>query len=206
MSKQKGNIFTIVAPSGAGKTTLVKELLAIDPSLQLSVSYTTRPPRIGEVEGAAYHFVSVDTFKQMIARQELVEFAEVHGNFYGTSRKWLETAQEKGQDILLEIDWQGARQVRQLFVDTVNIFILPPSISLLESRLRDRGTDSPEIINRRLAAALTEIEHIDEFDYVVINEVINHAVEDLTAIIRSVRLTRARQQLNIHAVLSPKHH
>lgn len=202
MSSNKGLIFTIVAPSGAGKTTLVKGLLNIDPTLQLSVSYTTRPPRKGEVDGVAYHFVSVDTFKQMIARQEFVEYAEVHGNFYGTSRTWLETAQKDGQNILLEIDWQGAQQVREIFPDTINVFILPPSIEMLEKRLIGRGTDGPEIIQRRLSAALTEITHIDEFDYIVINEIIDDAIADLASIVRASRLTKAQQKNNIHAVLT----
>lgn len=203
MISRKGNIFTVVAPSGAGKTTLVSALLVADPKIQLSVSYTTRAPRDGEVDGKAYHFVRPETFQQMIARQELLEYAEVHGNFYGTSRLWLEQAQKDGRDILLEIDWQGAQQVRQIFADTIGIFVLPPSLRTLEKRLIDRGTDSIDIIQRRLAAAQTEIEHIDEFDYVIINASVDSAVRDLRAIVRAARLTRTQQQSMIHAVLNP---
>lgn len=198
---RKGNIFTVVAPSGTGKTTLVAALLKIEPTIQLSVSYTTRAPRIGEIEGKAYHFVSVDTFKNMIAQKELVEYAEVHGHFYGTSRLWLETAQQKGQDILLEIDWQGAAQIKNLFPDAIGIFILPPSLRTLEERLFNRGTDSVDIINRRLHAAQQEIDQIAAFDYVIINEKIDMAVHDLLSIIHASRLTYAQQIKPINAVL-----
>jgi guanylate kinase len=203
MSSRKGNIFTVVAPSGAGKTTIVSGLLAADPQIQLSVSYTTRAPREGETEGKSYHFVSVDTFQHMIARQELLEYAQVHGNWYGTSRLWLEEAQRNGRDILLEIDWQGAQQVRHIFAETIGIFILPPSLSTLEKRLLERGTDKPEVIERRLKAARTEIEHIHEFDYVIINEYIEKAVSDLTAIVRAARLTCIQQQFVINTILNP---
>ena len=205
MSSRKGNIFTVVAPSGAGKTTIVAGLLAADPKIQLSVSYTTRLPRDGEIDGKSYHFVSIDTFQQMIARQELLEYAQVHGNLYGTSRLWLEQAHQDGRDILLEIDWQGAQQVRHIFANTIGIFILPPSLNLLEKRLLARGTDSPEVIQRRLSAARTEINHIHEFDYVIINEYVESAVRDLTAIVRAARLTHAQQQDMINAVLNPSH-
>jgi len=200
---QKGHIFTVVAPSGAGKTTLVAALLAADTTIQLSVSYTTRPPRKGEIEGKSYHFVDIDTFKQMIAQQALLEYAEVHGHFYGTSRLWLEQTQRAGYDILLEIDWQGAQQIRRLFTDIVGIFILPPSLQALEQRLLARGTDSLDVIQRRLRAAYEEIAHIHEFDYVVINECKKHAVDDLTAIVHAARLTRRQQQSKIDAILNP---
>lgn len=198
---RKGNIFTVVAPSGAGKTTLVAALLKIEKSVQLSISYTTRTPREGEVNGKAYHFVSLDVFKSMIAKEELLEYAEVHGNFYGTSRLWLESAQEKGQDILLEIDWQGAAQVKKLFPEAIGIFILPPSLKSLQERLITRGTDSAEVINRRLQLARTEIDQIAAFDYVIFNEKIDVAVEDLLSIIRVSRITYAQQIKQIDTVL-----
>lgn len=198
---RKGNIFTVVAPSGAGKTTLVAALLKIEKSVQLSISYTTRAPREGEKNGEAYHFVSLEVFKSMIAQEELLEYAEVHGNFYGTSRLWLETAQGKGQDILLEIDWQGAAQVKKLFPETIGIFILPPSLKSLQERLIARGTDSAEVINRRLQLARTEIDQIAAFDYAIINEKIDVAVEDLLSIIRVSRLTYAQQIKQIDTVL-----
>ena len=201
MISRTGNIFTLVAPSGAGKTTLVAALLATDPQIQLSISYTTRAPRAGEIEGKSYHFVSLDVFQQMIHRQEFVEYAEVHGHFYGTSRLWLEQVQKQGGDILLEIDWQGAQQIRQVFTDTIGIFVLPPSLKALEKRLIERDTDSPAVIQRRLQAARTEIEHIHEFDYVIINEYIDSAVHDLRAIVHAARLTRLQQQMTIQAVL-----
>ena len=203
MPSRKGNIFIIAAPSGAGKTTIVSALLAADPTIQLSVSYTTRTPREGEVEGKSYHFVSIAAFQHMIASQALLEYAEVHGHFYGTSRVWLEQAQKNGHDILLEIDWQGAQQVRHMFTETIGVFILPPSLSMLEKRLLDRGTDSLEVGQRRLAMAQIEIEHIHEFDYVIINESIDRAVSDLSAIVRATRLTYMQQQTMIRAVLNP---
>lgn len=202
MTSRTGNIFTVVAPSGAGKTTLVNALLAADPEVQLSVSYTTRAPRAGEIEGKSYHFVSEGTFREMIARNELLEYAEVHGNFYATSRIWIERALQNGRDILLEIDWQGAQQVKQAFADMIGIFILPPSIKALKKRLLGRGTDNPDVIERRFLAAKAEIDHLDEFDYVIINEDLAEAVQDLIAIVRAARLTRARQQWRIQPVLA----
>jgi guanylate kinase len=188
-----GNIFLVVAPSGAGKSTLVNALLAKDPSIQLSVSYTTRPPRPGEVDGREYHFVSVDDFKARRARGEFLESAEVHGNYYATSRVWIEERMREGRDVLLEIDWQGARQVKAVFASAVGIFILPPSIDALEKRLHKRGQDSPQVIARRLLAAGSEIAHAPEFDYVIINEDFDRALADLTAIVTAARLRYASQ-------------
>ena len=183
-----GTLFVISAPSGAGKTTLVRLLLGRDASVQPSISHTTRAPRPGEENGREYHFVDVATFQAMRDRDDFLEWAEVHGNFYGTSRRWLEQRMAAGQDTLLEIDWQGARQVRRLFPDAVGVFILPPSVEELEHRLRGRGQDSDDVIRRRVAAALGEMEHVGEFDFVIINNDLQLALEDLVVVVRAARL------------------
>ncbi|MBM5571496.1 MULTISPECIES: guanylate kinase [Deefgea] len=196
----KGNLFVVTAPSGAGKTTLVAALLAADSQVQLSISFTTRPPRAGEVDGKDYHFVDRVEFERMIAAGELLEFAEVYGNYYGTSQVWINQVMENGRDILLEIDWQGAQQVRRIFPNAIGIFILPPCIDTLENRLRGRGKDSEEVIARRMAVAKEEVNHVDEFDYVIVNEHIDDAVRDIVAVVRAQRLTLVRQS-NRHTAL-----
>src|SRR6267378_1725237 len=190
-----GNLFIISAPSGAGKSSLVSAALAEDKGLALSVSFTTRPPRAGEVNGREYHFVDRKTFDTMLERGEFLESAEVHGNRYGTSQKWIAEARARGLDILLEIDWQGAQQVRKVFPDVVSIFILPPPPVLkeLERRLRARGQDTEEAIQRRLRDAREEISHVAEFDYVIINKEFEEARRDLTAVVRAARLNLSRQ-------------
>jgi guanylate kinase len=195
-----GNLFIVSAPSGAGKTTLVKMLLERDTGISLSVSTTTRAPRLGEVNGREYHFVDAPVFLARREQGEFLESAEVHGNHYGTSRAWIEQQMAAGQDILLEIDWQGAQQVRRLFPGSIGIFILPPSLEELERRLRGRGQDNAEIIARRTAAALDEMRHVREFDYVIINNKLPEAIEDLQTVVRSVRL-RYASQLNRHRAL-----
>ncbi len=189
-----GTLFIVSAPSGAGKTTLVSRLIADDPAVVHSISYTTRAPRPGEQEGREYHFVDVKGFLAMRERGEFLEWAEVHGNFYGTSRLWLEARMREGTDVLLEIDWQGAQQVRKLFPQAVGIFILPPSIDELERRLRGRGSDSEDVIARRVAAALGEMRHVGEFDFVIINKDLDVALDDLKAAVRSARLRFPRQR------------
>ena len=164
-----GTLFVVSAPSGAGKTTLVGRLLLADSEITASVSYTTRSPRPGEVEGVAYHFIDVDTFNAMKSRGEFLESAHVHGNFYGTSKVWLQQQMNLGHDVLLEIDWQGAQQVRLSFPAAVTIFIMPPSITELERRLRGRGSDDEAVVKRRVDGAVDEIRHVDEFDFVIIN-------------------------------------
>lgn len=188
-----GNLFLVVAPSGAGKSTLVNALLAQDPTIALSVSYTTRPPRPGDQNGREYHFVDVDEFKARRARGEFLESAEVHGNFYATSRLWIEEQTQAGGDVLLEIDWQGARQVKSAFPQAVGVFILPPSIEALAERLRKRGQDSEAVITRRLLAAGSEIAHAPEADYVVINQNFDLALAQLAAIVAATRLRYACQ-------------
>ncbi|WP_131112185.1 guanylate kinase [Sulfuricystis thermophila] len=188
-----GTLFVVSAPSGAGKTTLVRMLMERDPAIRHSVSYTTRPPRPGERDGHDYHFVDIQTFLAMRERGDFLEWAEVHGNFYGTSKSWLLGELAAGRDTLLEIDWQGAQQVRALIPEAVGIFILPPSIAELERRLRNRGQDSIEVIQRRVAAALGEMRHVDEFDFVIINNDLQEALADLVAAVRASRL-RFRQQ------------
>lgn len=189
-----GSLFTIAAPSGAGKTTLVGRLLAGDPQVKLSVSYTTRRPRPNDVDGKDYHFIDVKGFMAMRQRGEFIEWAEVHGNFYGTSRIWLDEQMQAGSDVLLEIDWQGAQQVRRHFPEMVGIFILPPSIDELERRLRGRASDSEDVIERRVAGALGEMRHVGEFNFVIINKDLETAYEDLKAAVRASRLRFARQR------------
>jgi guanylate kinase len=190
-----GSLFIVSAPSGAGKSSLVNAVLAEDKQLTVSISFTTRSPREGEVNGREYHFVDKKTFTAMIERGEFLESAEVHGNLYGTSQKWIKDTRARGLDILLEIDWQGARQVRATFPEAIGIFVLPPMPVLgeLEERLRKRGKDSEEVIRRRLRDAQAEISHAQEFDYVIINNEFSEAARDLAAIIRASRLTLLRQ-------------
>ena len=189
-----GTLFIVSAPSGAGKTTLVSGLLERDPLVRLSISYTTRAPRAGEEDGRHYHFVDVSTFRQLRDKGEFLEWAEVHNNYYGTSKGWLEAQISAGKDILLEIDWQGAQQVRKVFPKAVGVFILPPSVEELERRLRGRGTDSEDVIARRVLAARGEMRHVAEFDYVIINENLPTAIEDLVAVVRASRLRYANQE------------
>lgn len=195
-----GNLYVVAAPSGAGKTTLVRLLLEREPAVHLSISYTTRAPRPGEENGREYHFVAVDRFKTMISAGEFLEWAEVHGNYYGTSQKWIADQLAAGRDVLLEIDWQGAQQVRKLFPAAIGIFILPPSMEELSRRLTGRGTDAADVIARRLAAAEAEMRHVGEFDYVIINDLLDRALEDFCAIVRASRLGFAAQRAR-HAEL-----
>lgn len=183
-----GNLFIVTAPSGAGKSSLVKALLEADPGIRLSVSYTTRAPRPGEENGTHYHFVDVDQFREMLNRGDFLESAEVYGNYYGTSQPWIEDQIRAGHDLLLEIDWQGAAQVRKLFPDALSLFILPPSLAELKRRLEGRGQDSAEVIARRLDAAQEDISQAYSFDYLVVNDDFNTALTDIQAIIRARRL------------------
>jgi guanylate kinase len=203
-----GNLFMVIAPSGAGKSTLVNALLAKDPAICLSVSYTTRAPRPKETDGVQYHFVDVEDFLARRANGEFIESAQVHGNYYATSRVWIEAQMKQGRDVLLEIDWQGAQQVRRRFRNAVSIFILPPSLEALAERLRTRGQDEPNVITRRLLAAGSEIAHASEADYVLINETFARALSELEILVAATRLRftsqRARHmelftQLGIHS-------
>lgn len=198
-----GILYIVAAPSGAGKTTLVKLLLEHDEQVKLSVSYTTRAPRPGERDGRDYHFVAVSDFLAMRERGDFLEWAEVHGNYYGSSRVWLEQEMAAGQDVLLEIDWQGAQQVRRVFPAAVGIFILPPSLAELERRLRGRGSDSAEVISRRLAVARDEMRHVGEFEYVIINNELPEALGDLLAAVRASRLRLAQQQVRHPELFTP---
>jgi len=187
LNKAKGRLFVITAPSGAGKTSLIDALMREDPSLKLSISYTTRPPRPGEKNGVDYHFVDDATFLGMRERGEFLESAEVHGYRYGTSKRVITEALERGEDLILEIDWQGARQVRALHPDCVGIFILPPSIEELEHRMRARGQDADAVIRRRVENARGEMEHAGEFDYAIINKDFDTARRKLAEVIRAER-------------------
>ena len=188
-----GNLFIVSAPSGAGKTSLVKALLNTNSQIDLSISYTTPTPRPGEIEGEDYHFVSREVFMAMTGRGDFLESAEVYGNLYGTSQSWIENRIASGRDILLEIDWQGAAQVRRKFPGCCSIFILPPSLHDLETRLKGRGKDSEETIRRRLQSAREDIAHVAEFDYVIINEKLEEAISQMNAIITASNLRRDRQ-------------
>ena len=189
-----GHLYIVAAPSGAGKTTLVRLLLEKDPDINVSISSTTRLPRTGEKDGREYHFVGVQNFLDMVSQGEFLEWAEVHGNYYGTSKRWIEKEMEAGRDVLLEIDWQGAQQVRKVFPEAIGIFILPPSLEELKSRLSGRGTDSAETIARRIAAARDEMRHVDEFDYVIINDELQQALDNLISIICASRLQYTTQR------------
>jgi len=203
-----GSLFIVAAPSGAGKSTLVNALLAQEPQIRLSISYTTRPPRPGEQNGREYHFTTAEDFLARKAQGEFLESAEVHGNYYGTSRIVINEQMRAGTDVLLEIDWQGAQQVRKQFPGAVGIFILPPSIPALEERLKKRGQDEAHIITRRILAAGGEMAHSPEFEYVIINQDFATALSELNAIVKATRCRFAQQatrnselfaQLGIHA-------
>ena len=189
-----GNLIIVAAPSGAGKSSLVNAVLAEDKGLRVSVSTTTRAPRPGEQDGREYHFVELAQFRAMAGRGAFLEYAEVHGNYYGTSREWIAAARAADTDIVLEIDWQGARQVRRIFPDAVAVFVLPPSMEELERRLRARDKDNEEAIRKRLDNAAEEIAHLTEFDYVIINDQFDQARADLIAIVRAARTKLAVQR------------
>ena len=189
----QGTLFVVAAPSGAGKSTLVNALLEREHAISLSVSHTTRPPRAGEQYGRHYYFVDRAEFEREIAEGVFLEHAEVHGNLYGTSRTTVQDLLGRGRDVLLEIDWQGAAQIRRSKPDCVSVFILPPSRAELERRLRGRGSDAAEVIERRLHNSRGEIAHAHEFDYILVNDVFEQALADLQAIVRAVRLRSSLQ-------------
>jgi guanylate kinase len=193
----QGRLYVVAAPSGAGKTSLVKALMEREPRIQFSVSYTTRKPRPNEIPGRDYHFVSHERFQEMIANREFLEYAQVFDNCYGTGVRTVEEALSNGEQLLLEIDWQGARQVRARIPEAVSIFILPPSRAALEQRLKGRSTDSNEVIQRRLRDAAHDLDHWREFDYAVINDRFEQAIEDLQAIVenRGGHLQAARPEV-----------
>ena len=200
MHKQTGTLYIFSAPSGAGKTSLVKALIEATAGLVVSVSHTTRAMRPGEENGVHYHFIDVTTFNRMVETDQFLEYAQVFDNFYGTSQAAIEQQLAEGLDVILEIDWQGARQVRHRISGTVSVFILPPSRAELERRLSERGTDSAEVVARRMRDAVSEMEHYDEYDYLVINDDFQLALTNLRSIISSERQRLAHQQ-QAHAAL-----
>ena len=199
---QTGTLYTVSAPSGAGKTSLVAALIEHCPGLRVSVSHTTRSIRPGEEDGVNYHFIDEDSFTAMLAREEFLEHARVFGNLYGTSRIWVEQELGKGTDVILEIDWQGARQVKQLLPDTRAILIMPPSRKTLEQRLTARGQDDAQVIATRMAEAVEEMSHYGDGDYLVVNDDFEQALSELQAIIVSQRLRTSRQQQALKPLLA----
>jgi len=197
-----GTLYVISAPSGAGKTSLIKALLQRDPHLHLSVSYTTRAPRPGEIDGVHYRFVDPPTFQRMVGEGAFLEYAQVFGNWYGTAEATLRSGLAEGQDLVLEIDWQGARQVRARFPEAVGIFVLPPSVATLDARLRGRGQDDATVIAGRMAQAREEIAHYSDYDHLVVNDDFDVAVDDLAAIVRARRLRRAVQGPRLAVLLA----
>jgi len=197
-----GKLYIISAPSGAGKTSLVKQLLKDVPQLTVSVSHTTRPMRPGERHGLDYFFVSVAEFEAMLDKQAFLEHAQVFDNYYGTAQQSVADKLNAGLDVILEIDWQGAEQVKKLFPDSLAIFILPPSTEILQQRLRHRGQDSEATIQRRMRDAVAEISHYPEYDYLVVNDIFERALSELTGIIIANRLTIAVQQCRLETLLS----
>jgi guanylate kinase len=202
MTITPGDLYIISAPSGAGKTSLVKALLQTGIDLSLSISYTSRPARPEEIDGRDYHFIPREVFEQRLKQDEFLESAQVYGNFYGTSKRWINETIASGRDVLLEIDSQGAHQVRKVFPQAVRIFILPPSLEVLEMRLRHRAQDSLEAIGRRLAAARDEISHADEYDYVIINDRLDKALQDLKCIVQAERLRMTKQLARHHGLMA----
>ena len=203
----RGTLYIVAAPSGAGKSSIVNAVLARDPQIALSISFTSRQPRPGERHAQHYNFVTADEFKAMIRAGDFFEYAQVHGDWKGTARQSVEPQLAAGKDVLLEIDWQGARQVRDKVPDAVAVFILPPSRQALEQRMRNRGQDSEAVIAQRLAAAREEMSHYGEFDYLIVNEVFDTAVDEMCAIFVASRLRREQQQVRhralIEALLAP---
>jgi len=201
MKHQKGNLFVVAAPSGAGKTSLVRALLKREPHLRFSISYTTRAPRPTEKDTHDYHFVDHATFKKMVAADQFLEHAQVFDNFYGTAKQQVENILETGDHVILEIDWQGAQQVRKAMPACKSIFILPPSRAELEKRLRSRGTDSDEVIARRLRDSVADMTHCNEFDYVVINDTFDHALDALANIVGGNGSAQRRERPELQAFL-----
>jgi len=195
------NLFVVVAPSGAGKTSLVNALLERDPNIRLSISHTTRKPRAGEEHGKHYHFIERAEFEKMIAAGDFLEHANVYGNYYGTSKRWIENQLSGDHDVLLEIDWQGAAQLKTLFPNMVGVFILPPSLAELRKRLESRGKDAPEAIERRMASAREEISHVLEFEYIIVNERFEAALSDLISVVHATRVSRAQQAVRLASLL-----
>ncbi len=202
MPQQPARLFVIAAPSGAGKTTLVKALTTRNPELRFSISYTTRPKRRNEADGVDYLFVDKDRFDELRAAGALLESAEVFDNFYGTSREQVEEHLGNGHHVILEIDWQGAQQVREAMPECVTVFILPPSREELERRLKSRGTDTPEVIDRRLRDALSDMSHWDEFDYVILNDDLDSAVADLETVLAGTNARCATTNPDIRAAVA----
>jgi guanylate kinase len=200
--EDKGTLFVISAPSGAGKTSLVARCLQDNPQLNVSVSHTTRPPRPGEIDGENYHFVDKENFEALIAKGDFLESAIVFGNYYGTSQVEVEKQLITGNDLILEIDWQGAQQVRKQFKTLVSIFILPPSLDVLKQRLSDRGKDDQDVIAKRLAKARDEISHFAEFDYLVVNDDFETAAKELNSIFMSKHVLRKAQSRETKVLLS----
>lgn len=197
-----GSLYIVSAPSGAGKTSLVNALIQSVPDIMVSVSYTTRAMRPGEQHGVHYYFVDIPQFERMLAEQRFLEHAKVFDNYYGTSRDWVREQLAKGVDVILEIDWQGARQIKQQIPESVGVFILPPSANTLEARLRSRGQDSDEVIQRRMRDAINEMAHYREYDYLVVNDHFDTALRDLKAIVLSRRLRQAVQAERLGPVLA----
>lgn len=193
MKSMQGDLYVIAAPSGAGKTSLVDALIKQDEKLILSISHTTRPKRKGEHDGVNYHFVSEPEFMQLISQNQFLEYANVYGNYYGTSKQWVMQQLETGKDVILEIDWQGAEQIKKIYPNAIMIFIFPPSRAALEERLVNRGQDTPEVIAKRLNAATIDIQHAPSFAYWVINQDFQTALADLQSIIHCHRLQQSRQ-------------
>lgn len=202
MSDYLGNIFIVAAPSGGGKTSLVNHLLHAFEDITVSISHTTRNQRIGEQDGVNYHFVDEEKFLSMVAASEFIEHAKVYDHYYGTAAASIQKSLQEGIDVLLDIDWQGAQQIRQHFPKAISIFLLPPSLSTLKKRLLMRGRENPELVHERMLKAQAEISHYAEFDYMVINDDFKHAAEDLESIVRSTRLNMKQQSAKHCQLLS----